>query len=212
MRLLTQTIRYYFFYSFLVFLVAIPLFYFIIKRIVEEDVDKDLITQKEEIVRKLDKSAVYDLNELLDNFGLDIDLFRAPTIRLSDTLYTIKASNKMLLVYLYKLFPSSPYLLPSYFEHDGGMKNYVKKPVYSREGANVSIIKEGIVLEAEEGDYGQEGFIYQQYEPLPRFENAHAVIGSWLAGGRPAGMGIRESSSLITNNSSRFCPHYFIKY
>lgn len=123
--------------------------------------------------------------------------------------YKAILSNKMLLVYLYQLFPNSPYLLPTYFGDDRGLKSYVKKPVFSREGANVSIVEGGRIIEDEGGHYGREGFIYQQYFPLPQFDGNNAVIGSWVVGGNPAGMGIRESSNLITNNWSRFCPHYF---
>jgi glutathionylspermidine synthase len=35
-----------------------------------------------------------------------------------------------------------------------------------------------------------------------------ALIGSWIIGGEAAGIGIRESSSKITDNMSRFVPHY----
>lgn len=125
--------------------------------------------------------------------------------------YKAILSNKMLLVYLHKLFPRSPYILPCFFESDGGLSYYVKKPVFSREGANVSIIKDGQLIEEEKGDYGSEGFIYQQFASLPNFDGHNAVIGSWIVGGNPAGIGIRESSNLITNNGSRFCPHFFTK-
>ena len=127
--------------------------------------------------------------------------------------YKALLSNKMLLKYLFDLFPNSPYILPCTFLKPGETgrlpNNYVKKPVYSREGANVSIVVGGQLLEETEGDYGEEGFIYQEYAELPNFDGNHAVIGSWLIGGVPAGVGIRESSGLITNNTSRFCPHYF---
>ncbi|MBD0278936.1 MAG: HAMP domain-containing histidine kinase, partial [Flavisolibacter sp.] len=95
MRLLSRTIRYYFFYSFIVLLIAVPLFYFIIRQIVTDDVDKDLFTQKEIIVRKLDKAVVFDLFDLLENFGPDVDLFRSPTVRLYDTLYTVRLYNRL---------------------------------------------------------------------------------------------------------------------
>ncbi len=36
-----------------------------------------------------------------------------------------------------------------------------------------------------------------------------AVFGSWLVDGEPAGMGVRESTGLITNNTSCFVPHLF---
>ncbi|MBD0376122.1 MAG: glutathionylspermidine synthase family protein, partial [Flavisolibacter sp.] len=58
-------------------------------------------------------------------------------------------------------------------------------------------------------DYGEEGYIYQQYFELPNFNGNTPVIGSWLIGGVPAGMGIRESSGLITKNTSHFIPHFF---
>jgi glutathionylspermidine synthase len=118
-------------------------------------------------------------------------------------------SNKMLLVLLHELFPDSPYILPARFNQELP-GSYVRKPVFSREGANVTIVRNGVTMDETGGDYGQEGFIYQQYTELPRFSGAVPIIGSWLIGGAPAGMGIRESSGLITNNTSRFVPHYFI--
>jgi len=36
-----------------------------------------------------------------------------------------------------------------------------------------------------------------------------AVFGSWLVDGEPAGMGIRESRGMVTNNTSCFVPHLF---
>jgi glutathionylspermidine synthase len=35
------------------------------------------------------------------------------------------------------------------------------------------------------------------------------VIGSWIVGDEPAGMGIREDVNPVTRNTSRFIPHYF---
>ena len=117
-------------------------------------------------------------------------------------------SNKMILVILHELFPDSPYILPARFNRQLS-GSYVRKPVFSREGANVTIVKKGVVADETGGDYGDEGFIYQQYTELPDFSKNIPIIGSWLIGGVPAGMGIRESSKLITNNTSRFVPHYF---
>ncbi len=67
----------------------------------------------------------------------------------------------------------------------------MKKPLYSREGANVSITAGGAIVEAP-GDYGEEGFIWQAYHELPRFDGNYTVIGSWIVGEEPAGIGIRE--------------------
>jgi glutathionylspermidine synthase len=117
-------------------------------------------------------------------------------------------SNKAILPILWELFPNHENLLPAYFEDskfDG--QTLVVKPLLSREGANVSIRQKGEVVEQTEGEYGEEGFVYQAYCPLPDFEGNHPVIGSWLIGGESAGIGIRESNRLITDNFSRFVPH-----
>lgn len=119
-------------------------------------------------------------------------------------------SNKMLLVILHELFPKSEYILPARFK-EPMRSDYVQKPVYSREGANVLIIQDGKLVEQTGGDYGEEGYVYQQYFELPNHEGNIPIIGSWLIGGEAAGMGIREGSGLITNNTSRFIPHYFTR-
>ncbi len=115
-------------------------------------------------------------------------------------------SNKAILPILWQLYPDCPYLLPAYFEKDK-LLNYVKKPILSREGANIEIIKNNTTVLQTQGVYGDEGFIYQQLFELPAFENNYPVIGSWIIGQQPAGMGIRESNGLITDNLSRFVPH-----
>ena len=122
--------------------------------------------------------------------------------------YKAILSNKMLLKYLYKLFPGSPYILPCEFGKPVS-DNYVKKPVFSREGANIEIRKNKEIAAQTNGEYGEEGFLYQEYFEITKYNQMTPVIGSWLIGGAPAGMGIRESNTLITDNMSKFCPHFF---
>lgn len=117
-------------------------------------------------------------------------------------------SNKMILCVLHELFPRSLYILPCKTTPPLS-GSYVQKPIYSREGANVDIRLNGLSIERTGGEYGLEGFIYQEYAPLPDFNGNHPVVGSWVIGGEAAGMGIRESDNLITGNTSRFVPHYF---
>jgi glutathionylspermidine synthase len=114
----------------------------------------------------------------------------------------------MLLKYLYYLYPNSKYILPCEYRKPI-TNNYVKKPVYSREGANIKIVKNNYTLAESHGEYGEEGFLYQEYFEVPKFDNMTPIIGSWLIGGAAAGMGIRESNNLITDNTSKFCPHFF---
>ena len=58
--------------------------------------------------------------------------------------------------------------------------------------------------------YGAEGYVYQAFCPLFSTAGQYAVIGSWIIGNTAAGIGIREDASPITQNTSRFVPHYFV--
>ena len=107
------------------------------------------------------------------------------------------------------MFPGHPNLLAASFEPGKFATDFVKKPIYSREGANVSINARGGTVEAP-GEYGAEGFVWQEYKELARFGANYTVIGSWIVGAEPAGIGIREDVSPITRNTSRFVPHYFV--
>lgn len=120
-------------------------------------------------------------------------------------------SNKGILPLLWEMFEGHDNLLPAYFADDPRASNleggYVKKPIYSREGANVTIHKPGESDQVVAGPYGEEGHIVQALHPLPVFEGNHTVIGSWLVASQPCGLGIREDVSAITKDTSRFVPH-----
>lgn len=121
-------------------------------------------------------------------------------------------SNKGILPILWQLYPRHPYLLEARFDGPGLMMSWVKKPLLGREGANVTLHQPGHDLETG-GDYGAEGFIWQELGPLKPFDGVYPVLGSWVIGheeGNAAGgMGIRESDTPITGNTSRFVPHLF---
>jgi len=133
----------------------------------------------------------------------------ARTLRLIEPPWKMLLSNKAILPVLWELFPDHPNLLAAAFEPGRFATDYVKKPIYSREGANVSIRARGAAVDAG-GDYGEEGFVWQAYHALPESGGNHAVIGSWVVGDAPAGIGVREDDTAITRNSSRFVPHYFV--
>ncbi|EEP71899.1 glutathionylspermidine synthase [Micromonospora sp. ATCC 39149] len=116
-------------------------------------------------------------------------------------------SNKALLAVLWELYPGHEYLLPAYLDSPRGMTEYVAKPLLGREGGSVRIVTAGGEV-SNPGDYGDEGFCYQEFRALPRFDGSHVVLGSWIVDGGPAGAGLRESASLITDNYARFLPHY----
>ena len=123
-------------------------------------------------------------------------------------------STKGLLALLWDAEPNHPNLLPAYFESDMRVDSlgdrYARKPLLSREGANVTLYDGAQILARQPGDYGAEGYIRQALHPLPDFDGKRPVIGSWLVGDEAAGMGIREDTNAITSNRSRFVPHVIL--
>ncbi len=117
-------------------------------------------------------------------------------------------SNKAILPILWELFPGHPNLLPTFFTPEPLGGRYAKKPIYSREGQNVTLV-DGDKITGTEGSYGDEGFVYQALAPLPEFDGNYPMIGSWMVGDESCGIGIREDTQPITRNGSRFVPHYF---
>jgi glutathionylspermidine synthase len=142
---------------------------------------------------------------LKDDFGKNI-LEDANHTLWIEPAWKMILSNKAILPILWELYPDCSYLLPAYFE-EGKLTNYVKKPILSREGANIDMVLKNISLQKTSGEYGAEGFIYQDMFTLPNFSDHYPVIGSWIIGQEPAGMGIREADTLVTDNKSRFVPH-----
>src|SRR5258705_359253 len=120
-------------------------------------------------------------------------------------------SNKGILPLLWEMFPGHPNLLPAFFEDDPNAAqlcaSFVRKPLYSREGANVALVSGGVTVVEQEGPYGAEGFIRQALAPLPNFSGQYPVVGSWLIDHTPCGLSIREDENPITGNASRFLPH-----
>jgi glutathionylspermidine synthase len=128
-------------------------------------------------------------------------------------------SNKGILPILWELYKDDPvrseFLLPAYFEGEepaGFAANCARKPLLGREGASVTLMQGGEELEAHSGEYGAEGFVLQQLAPLPAFDGVggpwHPVLGVWCIDNEgAAGLGIRESRTLVTDNQSCFAPH-----
>jgi glutathionylspermidine synthase len=123
-------------------------------------------------------------------------------------------SCKGILPLLWEMFPGHPNLLPAFFEDDPRKSalgaSFARKPLYSREGANILLVRDAAVVDRDEGPYGAEGFVRQALVEIPRFGDDYTVIGSWIVGGEACGIGIREDASPITKNSSRFLPHAII--
>jgi glutathionylspermidine synthase len=112
-------------------------------------------------------------------------------------------SNKAILPVLWEMFPGHPNLLPAARKRTAIDGPCVEKPIYGREGKDVRLLPAGELS-------GHRGRVYQALSPLPVFDGWHALIGSWVIGGKAAGIGLREDREPVTRNTSRFVPHYFV--
>ncbi|PBC96741.1 glutathionylspermidine synthase [Streptomyces sp. Ag82_O1-15] len=118
-------------------------------------------------------------------------------------------SNKALLAVLWELYPGHPNLLPAHLDGPRELattQGYVAKPLLGREGAGVTVHAPGAAPVVRE----DEPCCYQELAPLPSFDGNHVVLGAWVVDGESAGLGIRESSGLITDEYARFLPHVIL--
>lgn len=161
------------------------------------------VDMQEEVIENLFKLYPWEMMSK-DKFGEHI--INSGT-NIFEPSWKMLLSNKALLVKLYEMYPGHKNLLPASYSPLSG--DYVKKPINSREGANITIVKNSREVEKSDGVYGNGKFIYQLLYELPDFVGNYPVIGSWIVGNTACGMGIREDTSLITKNTSRFVPHLF---
>jgi glutathionylspermidine synthase len=154
---------------------------------------------------------LYPLEQMMgDAFGQALP---RSGLRLIEPPWKAILSNKGVLPLLWQRHRGHPNLLESYVEPDASVPlgaGWVRKPFFSREGANVTMrLADGEEISSP-GPYGAGRFIRQAYHALPRTDGGYPLIGSWMIADRAAGMGIREDHGLITRDTSRFIPHAII--
>jgi glutathionylspermidine synthase len=130
-----------------------------------------------------------------------------------EPIWKMLLANKGILPILWELYPHHPNLLEAYFDDPQSMHRYVRKPLLSREGANITLVLPGASTETD-GCYGNGRFVCQHTAPLATFSGTdgtlhYPVLGLWMIDQECGGMGIRESRTPITGNLSSFIPHLF---
>jgi glutathionylspermidine synthase len=148
----------------------------------------------------------------LEEFGAAIPTASA---RFVEPAWKAILSNKGLLPLLWQRHRGHPNLLPAAFDDDAHGKamvgrDFVRKPIFSREGWDIELVSGGTTVPAQTGGYGAEGYIVQKYHPVPVFDGQHAVIGSWVVGDTPVAMSVREDDGPITRDMARYVPHVIL--
>lgn len=146
-------------------------------------------------------------------------LLQPDQARLIEPAWKLILSSKGLLVWLWRLFPGHPNLLPCWFAGDAGApaERMVVKPLFSNKGHNI-LLRDPALPGGEirtGGTYGREGHVVQALHRLPVFVRrggqSHASVCGWIIGGEPAGLGIMEADGpVIHDATSRFVPHIVI--
>lgn len=146
-----------------------------------------------------------------EEFGLNLPV---SGVRFIEPPWRAVLSNKGLLPLLWEMFEGHPNLLPAYFEDDPAASSignaYVRKPLLSRQGANIEITRDGQTETHNEGPYGGEGHIVQEFHPLPDMGGDYPMVGCWLIASQAVGLGIREDKSLVTGPNANFVPHVIL--
>lgn len=152
---------------------------------------------------------LYPLEDLFeDDFGRALP---GSGLRLLEPPWKALLSNKGVLPLLWERHRGHPNLLAAEFDDGSALPpGWVRKPLHSREGANVSMhLDDGRWIESA-GPYTGP-CIRQALHPLPDFDGHYPLIGSWIVGDAACGIGIREDDSPITRDSARFVPHAIVE-
>lgn len=127
--------------------------------------------------------------------------------RFIEPLWKAATGSKGLLALLHELHPGHDLLLPATLTPGALGGDVVRKPLYSREGQNVTLPGQP----STPGDYADLGAVEQAYTPLPEYPAGdgprYPVLGVWVAGDEVCGLGIREGRGRVTDNRATFVPH-----
>ncbi len=119
--------------------------------------------------------------------------------------YTLLFQSKGIMKILWELYPHHHLLLET---DDKPLieKKCVKKPVFGREGANISIIESnGDVSFQTDGDYKNNRFVYQEFTNFNQNDNMYYQAGVFFAY-EGCGLGFRKGG-LVLDNYSKFVGH-----
>lgn len=123
-----------------------------------------------------------------------------------EPLWKVLLSTKALLAALWYLYPGHDNLLPTFLDGPQYLSSYVVKPFFGREGEGIRVVVPDRSYEPPAAPRVPTA-AYQQWAELPVYDGNYAVLGTWVVGGRAAGLGVRESDGPITDGRARFVPH-----
>ena len=107
-------------------------------------------------------------------------------------------SSKALLPILWEMFPNHENLLPAFRQIvHGETDQFLAKAAFGREGDGVRV--------AWSPPNGP--FVFQQRIEMRTRDHRYPVLGVWVVGDEPCGLGVREDDEPITGANACFVPH-----
>jgi len=120
--------------------------------------------------------------------------------------YTLLFQSKGMLKILWDLYPNHPLLLETSFVPLTNQKQ-VRKPVFGREGASVSILDANSKeIESVSGEYDNHKMVYQAYTELPMDKQKNSYQAGIFYAYEACGLGFRKGGKIL-NNMSKFVGH-----
>jgi glutathionylspermidine synthase len=143
-------------------------------------------------------------NKILNNEkNLFVDILTNPNIVVIEPMWRTLLGNKAMLPIVYKLFPDSPYLLPTTFDPSDEIfkdeDEIVEKSLIGRGSYDVRIVDKKEVR-------AFDNCIYQKKYETFSDEGYFYVMGSWIVGNEYGGLIIRHSKDIITSFNTTFTP------
>jgi glutathionylspermidine synthase len=169
---------------------------------------------------------LYPWETMLDESFATQALQTYKDMRWIEPIWKLLLSNKGILPILWELYPNHELLLESRFVNASSAwqpaPGWVRKPLHSREGANITLVTPHGQVTSTDGPYTDRLEVDQRLGPAVSFRDPNApnqnpatpalrypVLGLWMIDQECCGMGIREDATPITGNLSSFVPHFF---
>lgn len=126
------------------------------------------------------------------------DVFMRADVGVLEPPWRLAAASKLILADLWEMFPNHENLLPAFRQiaHTDA-DAFLAKAAFGREGDGVRA--------AWSPPNGP--FVYQQRIEMPTQDHRYPVLGVWVVGAEPCGLGVREDDEPITGCNACFVPH-----
>lgn len=131
---------------------------------------------------------------------------RDPGLVVCNPPYAAVYQSKALLAHVQRLFPENPHFLPAACTPLPDVAQ-VAKPIWGREGRNITIWENGQAVTRTDGFYARQPLIYQQKAELVSDGTHYYQAGVFISAEVPCGLGFRRGPSPIITTDDAMIGH-----